>query len=205
MAIEYFKIKEGAGGTVSYSAAGARKPSKYGTATEYLDRPYAYVVVTPRSFRNNFFSDGPDWINKDGAETLFEEIPPVVDAAFSDTSMRHTVPTLLAMAHNQEGPLTATHDLSKHSSKLVKKAVSMGVAKTHRDNPSAEATNTLGFTETFTNDKNLQQLGAVAVPQEDVARAKQTVRSLLRPQKERMNVLHGPQFQQLQLPGMEGM
>lgn len=126
-----------------------------------------------------------------------------VYAAFSHTKMRHTVPIMGAIAHQEHGTLTAGGSLSSHSSKIVKNAQEKGLPiQSSVHNPSAEATNAHVF-----DDKS--QLSFDGKP--DQPRSTEYTPQQLRSAKMHYRQLRGhssakstsPQFEQLQLPGME--
>jgi hypothetical protein len=180
------------------------RPVAIVTATreqEYKEEP-AYNFATPPEDPN-------------GQLQLLKHTPERWDigALAADPRMQSSVPTLLAMAIEGRN---VTHEpwLSEHSSRLIKKAKSAGVdIEPPVGNPEAEANSTMQKRQWPTNfaekDGKLYGLGnfhqeeapLLPVPDEQVQRARQTVREVLRPRK------LSPQFDahvdQPQLPGME--
>jgi len=66
----------------------------------------------------------------------------MIDLAFSDPSLRHTMPTIGAYFANKYGNLTASGNLSQHSSKLTRNAIAKGLPiTTSASNPDANVTN----------------------------------------------------------------
>lgn len=142
-----------------------------------------------------------------GTSELFSSKPEeaTVTSAFSHTKMRHTIPIMAAMAHQQWGTLTASEDLSPHSSRLVKKAKELNFPiKTSEENPKADITNSYGFydSENVQWEHHGPYSGFKEITEDQVRSAKQhlrDIRSLAKPKPKAM----GPQFTQMQLPGME--
>jgi hypothetical protein len=83
--------------------------------------------------------------------------PGKIRAAFSDPRMRHSTGKLFGMiADDLRGQrVIADADLSRHSSKLVNKALEAGVVEPNPVNPSGGVTNKYDFSETLSYD-NLQ-------------------------------------------------
>lgn len=150
-------------------------------------------------------------------KTLFSETPPMVHGAYAHSSIRHAMPTLLAHAYNKHGRLQADYSLSAHSAPLVQRGIAAGLAESHPYNPTAEASNKIDFTDWryLTNPdavkNDLRNKTFREIPKEDIYRAQQVVRRMLRPQKRNTKAMGGPQFYQAeaeqpqQLPAMEGM
>ena len=145
---------------------------------------------------------------KKGTSELFSSTPEevTVTSAFSHTKMRHAVPIMAAMAHQQWGSLTASADLSPHSSRMVKKAKELNLPiKTSEENPRAEVTNSYFFhdPENVQWEHHSIYSDFKEIPSEQVQSARKhlkDIRSLSKPKPKAM----GPQFTQMQLPGMEG-
>lgn len=143
---------------------------------------------------------------------LFTHIPgqTVVHEAFSDPSMRATIPIMGAYFHQKYGTLTASSDLSEHSSKMVRHAKKLDLpVVTHGANPSAVRSNDLGFMR-MNADYTDRMIGYSSLTKkeelspEEVASAKKhyrTIRGIGKSQEEPKSL--GPQFQQPKLPGME--
>jgi hypothetical protein len=98
--------------------------------------------------------DAPDDITRNyGADPgeqlrLFDVHPSRIENAFSDYRMRAHTPTVLGMAINEAKNLgfglTYSYDLSRHSAKLAKRGLELGVVMPNRLNPDASARNSLG-------------------------------------------------------------
>lgn len=110
---------------------------------------------------------------------LFTQSPGILETLYSDPAMRHTAPTLLAMAYNDSGhDIQPSDDLSPHSARLVRKAVARGWVEPPPDNPDIEPSNSSDlYPVAFTDEKD--QWGRPASPME-LAGAKKTLRDLLR-------------------------
>lgn len=151
---------------------------------------------------------------KKGTSELFSSTPgeATVTSAFSHTKMRHTVPIMAAMAHQQWGNLTASGDLSPHSSRMVRKAKENKLPiKTSSDNPTASVTNSYGFDDS--SNIKWEHHGPYSnykeIPESEVQSAKQHLKDLFSFTKPQPTAVEpkpkpmGPQFTQMQLPGME--
>ena len=216
-----------------YHVVGNPLPSNrgYNEAEAFQDRPIGKITVQHRQFIPNFDEHG---VSKDyryhveeqasqrgenpyedyrlpDPKTLFSEIPPMVYSAMSHSSIRHSMPTLLAHAYNQHGRLQADYSLSPHSAPLAQRAIAAGLADAHPLNPMAEESNDIDFQDwkhTTTQadvDDAVRSGDFREIPKEDIHSAKRVVRNMLRPQKDRTTALYGPQFSHPQLPGMEGL
>lgn len=138
---------------------------------------------------------------------LFSHTPARTEviSAFSHSRMRTTLPIMASYFHRKYGDLTASSDLSEHSSRMVEHARDLGLpVKTHEDNPYAEVTNDYGF-----NDyENLAHLpftgvrGVSEIPAHEIKASKQHYKDI-RGITKKPKVHMGPQFVQPQLPGME--
>lgn len=144
-------------------------------------------------------------------DTLFATYPEshVINAAFSDPSMRHHIPILGAMAHmdiNADGgnrKLTASNDLSALSSALTRNAIKKGLpVETHELNPDAEVSNTFAF---LPQETTSPELAGDQMPQEYVGKARAHLRTILRPTTPSTPVSIRPsRGKPPTLPGMEG-
>ncbi len=140
---------------------------------------------------------------KRGTSQLFTPTPATtkVDAAFSHTSMRTTVPIMGAYFHQKYGDLTASDDLSEHSSKMARHAERMGLpVKRNKDNPDLEVTNNFDFRDVRESRPEMNESW------NRISDA--TMRSAKEHYKEIRGLKKTPkplssQFSQLQLPGME--
>lgn len=136
---------------------------------------------------------------------LFETDPgsATVVVATSHSTMRHTIPLMAAHAHQKFGELTASEDLSRHSSRMVHHAKKLNLPiRTDALNANAEVTNTMDFAD----ESNRVFRGEMSepferIPDEEMVSAKKYYKNLRRagkPQPTNMS----PQFEQLRLPGM---
>lgn len=108
----------------------------------HIDYPFE---GNPENLRSNFYTKPGDQLR------LFDIEPTVIHEAFSDSTMRGVTPTVLGIALNEAhkvGLGTVPSDsLSRHSSKLVKKALKLGLIQPNRYNPTGEQTNTTAENE----------------------------------------------------------
>jgi hypothetical protein len=148
------------------------------------------------------------------SETLFDTHPEQlkVKELFADTKMDIPAMNLVGIAKSKypNAAIVPGNDLSVHSSKLVKNAVSRGLISSNTQNPDAEVTNNID--ESFRNRRTLGavpreygELGLMLSP-DAVDKGKQEVRKMLRANKPtRNNTPVTPKGLSAQfLPGMEG-
>lgn len=177
----------------------------------------------------NNLADPYHWSREDGArqykevmgqwgnkhfqpDKLFEYKPSSMEigSLTSHPSMRTSAMNLIAIAKRDLGAETiqAPESLSRHSSRLVKKARALGFpVETHPDNPDADVSNYIDFMDQTISDSSVQGFGKEISP-ETVAGAKQDLREMLRGQRKQPVRNAKPvtpkglsdQF----LPGMEG-
>lgn len=174
-------------------------------ATGERMHPYAYIVVNPASFSPNFDTTGQPLVQN--PDTLFSHFPARVESAMSHHEARHLIPTLLSMANRDMGRLEIPSDLSSHSSRLAKKALSKGLASpSGYGNPAAEPVNNLTFEDTNNMlimpdafDKSNKP-----VPQRDVVLARENLRRMLRGNKKpHMSEQFDPYHGMDKLPGID--
>ena len=165
------------------------------------------VHHTPAKERPTYDETNPDVPNRRTPTQLFTHTPAETEvvSAFSHSEMRTTLPIMASYLHRKYGNLTASSDLSEHSSKMVEHAQKLGLpVKTHEDNPHAEVTNDYGFND-YENIGHLPFTGLRGykeIPTGEIAAAKEHYREL-RGYKKPVPKHMGPQFTQPQLPGME--
>lgn len=82
----------------------------------------------------------PDDLEFEEPDTLFTHIPGTILSAYAHPNMRHTMPTLLAMAHMEHRMLQPSEILSKHSSRLAKWGQERGLVVPNPENPYADTT-----------------------------------------------------------------
>lgn len=79
---------------------------------------------------------------------MFAPKPAIATDAIAHPSMKAHIVGLAALAiKDQKGNITSSPDLSEHSSKLVRKAMTLGVVKPHPANPTAEAVNDIDWSD----------------------------------------------------------
>jgi hypothetical protein len=140
---------------------------------------------------------------KRGTSQLFTPTPATtkVDAAFSHTSMRTTVPIIGAYFHQKYGDLTASDDLSEHSSRMARHAERMGLPiKRNKDNPDLEVTNNFDFRDVRESRTEMNESWD-RIPDATMHSAKEHYKEI-RGLKKTPKPLSS-QFNQLQFPGME--
>lgn len=146
-------------------------------------------------------------------DKLFEKTPSImrVNAMYADPRMRASVLSLGAVAktHLNADIVESSEDLSAHSSRLTRSAMSRGLPIiTHTGNPYAEQTNTIDFNEdqSFPVHKITEERFGKIIPEETVSKARTELRSMLRPQKQvrNSNPVTPKGLSQQFLPGMEG-
>lgn len=164
------------------------------------DPPGAMMTVHSLSPYPHYSSEGMHLNETEDEPRLFHMRSPAVDYMRSDPSMTAHVPTLLGLALNDHGRLQAPASLSRHSARLVQKGVEAGVVDTDPRNHNAKPNNNMGLAPYSAHTYGDE----VAVPQEDVARARSTIRSLIRrtPKQDAPKPILSSQFHP-QLPGME--
>jgi len=137
-----------------------------------------------------------------GSQTLFDVKGPEIEYAAADKDMRHTVPTLLALALNKGGssgavPVRSSNDLSAHSAPLVRRAVKAGVIPSPVDPGERIAP---------TNNMSLRNRRFLPNPDEDLAlytdtsqtdleEARGTVRNFLRRERNQSQPRTSPTYQ----------
>lgn len=141
---------------------------------------------------------------KNLSSQLFDVTPQKAEvwSAFSHSSMRHMIPLMGALAHQEYGELTSSDDLSQHSSRLTKHAQAKGLpVKTHERNKDAKIKNAYTFDDTnmVSWGGGPTNLDSVEVPG-GIRSAKMAYKALRGVQSAKTS---SPQFEQLRLPGME--
>lgn len=147
---------------------------------------------------------------KNSMSEMFTTTPEkhTVNSAFSHSSMRHTVPIILAHAHQNLGSLTASDDLSEHSSRMVKRAREKGFpVNLSEDNPDADVTNDYTFSDdsnvtSLNNPENYRKLSNAEVRSAKMHIRTMRGKGLSAPNQSTPSHM-SPQFEQLRLPGME--
>lgn len=179
------------------------------TADNYVNKLMADENDTNRSNRQSRrqgleYAKGISELRKQSSELFNTTAPSTsVYSAFSHSKMRHTIPIMGALAHQEHGELTASGSLSTHSSKVVKNAMSKGLPiKGTEYNPNADQTNEYDFDDrsnTMSSPNTTFYNGTEYTPDE-IKQAKMHYRQL-RGLNSAKNT--SPQFQQMQLPGIE--
>lgn len=172
--------------------------------------PRASVEVDRSRFTPNFYPahGGLHPVEYyDPPDTLWTYHPATISAAFSHSTTRHTIPVMLSMAKQEYPDLSAPYDLSKHSSRLARKGIEMGLIRGHESNPSAAVTNNIDFDD-YGNTVSADMLRSSyyephRMSDTDVNEARANLRDMIRPRKEHWNVMDSPQFDHPQLPGVD--
>lgn len=147
-------------------------------------------------------------LNKRTPMELFHHEPASTEVfhAYSDPSMRATVPILGAYAHmtlNPTGMLTASEDLSEHSSSMVHHAKDLNLpVRANPSNRAADVTNDIDFAPRRTHPASVEAKRFEEIPKSDIKAAKQHYRTLRGRNTNKMS----EQFESIphpQLPGME--
>jgi hypothetical protein len=143
---------------------------------------------------------------------LFSTTPKqtIVGGAFAHRSMRHTIPLMGAYLHQQHGSITASSDLSEHSSKLVENLQEKGYPVSVQGGKKPRATNPIEFNDSMWTVHPAEipsiQANSQELSTDEVASAKKHFREIRHGQKLGSQFdahLPKPQGEQLQLPGME--
>lgn len=139
---------------------------------------------------------------------LFGIQPSVIHGAYADKSMRSVTPTVLGMAINEAKNigmgLTYSENLSRHSTRLAKKALEMGVFSENPANPKFKQKNEIGFEglssfEHVVPESELPDLTDIT-GSEEVAKGRKTIRDIVRSARPAPEATHmGQQFHQPEL------
>lgn len=138
-------------------------------------------------------------------DELFTHVPPQIKFAYSDPSMRHTLPTMVGIAMRVMG---AEHDtpmadssLTDFSSRLSQNAAKRGLAVAHPGNQDMESSGNEGMPSRTTQDVDPSWMTRVS--DTDVSAARHWVRSRVRGEAKpaaKKDVKRGDsQFEQLSL------
>jgi len=210
------------GDLFKYAALGSQKddsPSTVRPAAE-ISGAYHKEYYTPyfRRHGSGRLETTQAWENSDAYDmsdqppSLFEYSPPKVhiNEAYSHPSMRsHVIPLISRIAADYPEAVTieASSDLSRYSSKLVKKAQSLGFPVSASPyNPNAEVTNDIDFSDHMTStQRTLQESSFNQIPSKEIATSMAPVRDRIRAKRESQvsDKVNNNQFQP-HLPGMEG-
>lgn len=141
---------------------------------------------------------------KNLSSQLFDVTPQKAEvwSAFSHSRMRHMIPLMGALVYQEHGDLTASNDLSRHSSRLTKHAQAKGLPlQTSKGNEKAEITNSYSFDDPMMVSWEGQptNIGSKEIPN-GMRSAKMAYKALRGVQSAKTS---SPQFEQLRLPGME--
>jgi hypothetical protein len=206
----------GSGGETFRYATLASQPED----SESTERPYGEVSgyyfsehTTPYFRRNGSgklettegWEKSPDYDGMDHPPSLFRYDPPIVhidEAAVHPTMRSQVIPMMAKIAadYPQAVTIEASSDLSRHSSKLVKKAQSLGLpVSTSPNNPDAEVTNEMDFSEYLVENKR-RMSSYEEIPMEEMKSYMEPVRAQLRAYRVSDKV-NNNQFQP-HLPGM---
>ena len=128
-----------------------------------------------------------------------------VRGAFAHTSMKAAIPVMGAYFHQKYGELTASEDLSEHSSRMTEHAEKLGLpVKRNEDNPGLDVTNSYTFDnrDMVASATPFSTSSTKRIPDETMRSAKQHYKALRGIGKSTPKPLSN-QFSQPQLPGME--
>jgi hypothetical protein len=144
---------------------------------------------------------------KRGTSQFFTPEPASTEirGAFSHTSMKAHIPVMGAYFHQKYGELTASDDLSQHSSRMAEHAEKLGLpVKRNEDNPDLDVTNSYTFdnNDMVSSARPFATSSTKRIPDETMRSAKQHYKALRGIGKSTPKPL-GQQFSQPQLPGME--
>ena len=217
MATRYF-INEGTDGKdtfIQMAAVGDPTVEVDESGYEWKDHPTAKIAIrhSPSEEESNFISDmynGPYQLNNQVNE-LFVHTPAetTVSSAFAHSKLRTAIPIMAAYVHKRYGgEITASDDLSEHSSKMVKHAMGLGLpVSAGPRNPKAEQTNDYTFDDlklgTYRPNKFVESYGYEEIPNSEIVAAKEHYRELRGYKRPQPKNHLSQQFTQPQLPGME--
>lgn len=144
---------------------------------------------------------------KKGTSQFFTPEPASTEVrgAFAHTSMKAAIPVMGAYFHQKYGELTASEDLSEHSSRMTEHAEKLGLpVKRNEDNSDLRVTNSYDFDnrEMVASATPFATSSTKQIPDETIRSAKQHYKELRGIGKSTPKPL-SPQFSQPQLPGME--
>lgn len=213
--IKYFQHSPTGSISEIFTAVSDKVDSRMHWNENELAYPKAYISIRKPVSHPNFYPahgglNPAPFFEGEPPTTLFTDSPAEIEEAYSHTSMRHTVPTLLGLAKNRYHVLQAPENLSPYSSRLVKRGEKMGAVVVNPDNPTAEVmhlgsfsdADNLAYTSQLENPSS--RIGPTKrVPDTDIQNARNTIREILRPRKEHRNVMTGPQFDHPRLPGVD--
>jgi hypothetical protein len=101
------------------------------------------TYIESREYWRNHGKKG-DWSEP---TELFTNQSPEISIAFAHPDLRHSVPKMAFMAAQENPGLITASDLSRHSSKLSKRGVALGLVGANPKNPTSEKTNDYDFGE----------------------------------------------------------
>lgn len=144
---------------------------------------------------------------KRGTSQFFTHEPATTEVrgAFAHTSMKAAIPIIGAYFHQKYGPLTASEDLSEHSSRMAEHAEKLGLpVKRSEANTSLGVTNSYDFnnSEMVASRVPFATSSTQQIPDETMRSAKQHYKELRGIGRNTPKPL-STQFSQPQLPGME--
>lgn len=134
---------------------------------------------------------------------LFHNIPAEVDYLEADPSMSVPAMTILGLALNDHGKLRVADSLSEYSTKIAEKGVKAGAVYPPTDNIDMEVTNAMEQRPFTRPDEDFSDGSTRLISPQEVTRARNTVRSIVRPRKRVPKPALSEQFHP-QLPGLEG-
>jgi hypothetical protein len=173
---------------------------------EARDNPEGGASLSSRRFYGMQFAKNVRDIRK-GTSQLFTPEPATAEirGAFAHTSMKAHIPVMGAYLHQKYGDLTASEDLSHHSSRMTEHAEKLGLpVKRSEDNPDLDVTNSYDFDnrDMVSSATPFSTPSTKRIPDETMKSAKQHYKELRGIGKNTPKPLSN-QFSQPQLPGME--
>lgn len=167
-----------------------------------MHSPTTQVRVSEGSESPNFYQRNGEYLDAQGmhpesaSKELFTQYPAVIEAAFADSSMRHTVPTVMGAAYNfakkNFGRVTYDSSLSRHSAPIVQRAAVAGYLEDNPNNPHAMVTNKIGDSNDAGAFYNTHPIQGERMGAQELAEARSTVRKFLG--KEKRPHMSSPQF-----------
>lgn len=150
-------------------------------------------TINPDSIQANYFKKPGEQLH------LFGVVPSRIDYAYADKDMRTVTPTLLGMAVNESKNigtgLTYSDDLSKHSAKLAKKGMDLGIVVPNEANTEAKQKNDIAEASLGAY-RWTQSLDSVAytprASDQEVAEGRKTIRGIVQSARPKKHM--GPQF-----------
>jgi hypothetical protein len=173
---------------------------------EYKNKPNPSGRQYSRRYYGLVYAQNINEIHKTTSQMFTPEPASTeVRGAFAHTSMKAHIPVMGAYLHQKYGDLTASDDLSEHSSRMTEHAEKLGLpVKRSEDNPGLDVTNSYDFDnrDMVSSATPFSTSSTKRIPDSTMRSAKQHYKELRGIGKNTPKPL-SPQFSQPQLPGME--